>query len=1318
MKGIDIAIVGMAGKFPGSDNINQFWNNILEGNDCITRSEQLVEDGDGYKLINAYGAIKNPYYFDNEFFNVNSHDAIVMEPQERLLLECAYTALEDAGCISDTFEGIIGIVCGTKENEYYLENRYNNREKNKLAIESEKFLNSGTAAAGRISYKLNLKGPSVIVNTTCATSLSAVHIASEMLINNEADIMLAGGANVSINQKNYVCIENMSSEQGVLKAFDRDADGFVPGNGVGIVVLKRLKDAVKDKDHIYAIIKGSALGNDGADKIGFTAPSIYGETYVINKALERAGIKAEDVSYVETHGTATKLGDAIELRALKRVFENKLGNKKVALGSLKSNFGHMNSAAGIAGIIKAALMLDKRIIPPTINVKTPNAEIDKFNGFYFPTYVENFPKGKYIGVSSFGLGGMNAHLIMGAYESNNMQIPDAKEQLFLLSARSKSSLDKNIENFVKYIDLSRENLCDIAYTLNIRRKAYDFRIFLITDKTRNIIFKSRGRRVKNSNSHIIFMCPGTGSGYSHMGEELRERFPVFKKYYDECLEIGEKIRLTKLPSEAEKIFSCTYAMGKTIIQFGIKPDLLIGHSFGEYAAAALAGILTLEDALYLVIHRARIIEKYSVEGKMIVVVGNVKEIQEILKERGEIAGINAENRVLISGKSSEIEAVILDLDRIGVPYITLNTNTPAHSSLMKPVVNQYKAYLKNVTFYEEKIPILPGIFSQNRRQISMKTIDYWCEQLTEPLNFVNAIKMAEENDKNNLFIDLGPGKQLQSLAQKNVKNVANSMSFSLCTSLKTEVKDLLCLLGDLWNIGESVDLNEFFDFSCKVASIPTQTYEKKEFNISNKKMNDESCPLVISDTVLKNIYASQERMAQRLGYPSIRRIQGLEEIFDDLVLAGAAEYFRNSNIKYEHCYTLSELMRELEIQNKYIDFFKFLLGILEKRGYLLLIQKNIKFSDSLQNISGLNEAVEICTKKNPAFQTFFEWYRECVNEYSEVFQGKKQGNEILYPSGSYKRIEEVSANTPNFEENYIYVNVLPEILDILLNKTNKKISVLEVGGGTGIITWPVMEMLKNYNVEYYFTDIGTSFVAEAKKRAELFGFNNMKFEVYNIEKSRQECGLEQKQFDIILNYNVLTATTHIVKSVRNLWDFLKNNGVMLSISTCKTHDIISMIYGYAPGWWNYKQDPIRYDKSIFPSVKEFIRILRIAGIEKTYPICMDSNESEAALFISIKELEKINYTNKKDKKQNKKRDEIDCNYEVKQAIEKIISDTIGAQNLDATEDLYSIGIDSLAMLIIKSKLSAHFQLAISIKDLYACGNIIGIVHMIERMIQE
>lgn len=477
MKNNDIAVIGMAGRFPGAYDINEFWGNLLSGKDTVSRNGEPVQKN-GYSEIGAFGKIDDVYKFDAAFFDMNEKEAAETDPQERLLLELSYLALENAGVVVNDEYNRVGIVCGAKENEYALKRYY---ETNIDGIEKETAkMYLGASLATRAAYKLNLQGPGMQIKATCATGLAAAHIAGNMLINREADIMLAGSVNLTLENDYYMYMEGgITSKDSFGRAFSSEATGCVPGDGGGIVVLKRYEDAINDKDNIIAVISGSALLNDGKIKMGFSAPSREAEQRTVLSALKAAGITADNVDYVETHGTATKLGDMVEIAALKSVFQ---GNDHLTIGAVKNNIGHLNYAAGIAGLIKTALVVKNRKIPPVVNVVNVNPTVTEC-GFSLNREVSVFENTEKIftaGVSSFGIGGNNVHVVLHEPDYDLRKTENTENiALFLFSAKTEESL-KGFESCMeKWIFENPELWTEAEYTLYAGRKKYNHRSFWI-----------------------------------------------------------------------------------------------------------------------------------------------------------------------------------------------------------------------------------------------------------------------------------------------------------------------------------------------------------------------------------------------------------------------------------------------------------------------------------------------------------------------------------------------------------------------------------------------------------------------------------------------------------------------------------------------------------------------------------------------------------------------------------------------------------------------------------------------------------------------
>lgn len=634
----DIAIIAIALRFPGAVNAEEFWYNLENGIESITffTDDELLASGVSPEMlkdpnyVKADGILENIEYFDGPFFGYSPSECERIDPQHRVYLECAWEALERAGYNPESYEGRIGVFSGANMSTYLINNVYSNNEAISVMGNFQIRIpyvmgNDKDFLSTRVSYKLNLKGPSMGIQTACSSALSAVHMAYKSLLYNDCDMALAGGVTIKVPQKlGYLYHEGgVPSRDGHCRPFDISSSGTVPGNGSGVIVLKRLSDALEAGDNIYAVIKGSALNNDGAAKVGFTAPSVEGQSRVIIDALTMSGVNAESISYVETHGTGTELGDPIEIEALNQAF-NVFTKRKgyCGIGSVKSNIGHLDTAAGIAGIIKTALSLKYKKIPPSINFHEPNLKIDFNNS---PFYVNeklvewNSENGKqYAGVSSFGIGGTNVHMVLeGPPETDNTSNRERPYKMLMLTAMTESTLDKATANLIEHIKANPHlNLSDIAYTMQTGRKrfkhakviickeSYDFDENLNLSDSKNILSGYR----KNNERPVIFVFPDQGSQPVKIDMELYRNENVFRNHIDLCCEILKPVTgidfrfdiFNETLYSQQLLFAIEYSMAMTLIKFGIIPKTTIGYGIGEYTAACVSGTLSLKDALLLV----------------------------------------------------------------------------------------------------------------------------------------------------------------------------------------------------------------------------------------------------------------------------------------------------------------------------------------------------------------------------------------------------------------------------------------------------------------------------------------------------------------------------------------------------------------------------------------------------------------------------------------------------------------------------------------------------------------------------------------------
>ncbi|HMA63903.1 MAG TPA: type I polyketide synthase, partial [Chitinispirillaceae bacterium] len=638
-----IAIIGMACRFPMAKNVQEFWDNLVQGRDCIgtvslddARKAGVPEDVlNNPRYIRRGGRISNPEMFDAQFFGFSPKDAAIIDPQQRLFLQCGWEAIESAGYDVSVIKFPVAVFGGSNLNFYLLNNVINNPGVLKNYFELQTLFSSDKDyLATRLSYKFNLTGPSMTVQTACSTSLVATHLACQSLLTYQCDMALAGGVSLQIPWWNGYVIgdADIRSPDGVCRPFDAKANGTLFGEGCGIVVLKRLQDALQDNDHIYAVIRGSAINNDGSLKAGYTAPGVDGQTDVITSALDIASVNASDVTYVETHGTGTPLGDPVEITALTKAYRHYTNaNGFCGIGSVKASIGHLDAAAGIAGLIKTVLALYHKKLPQTVNFSQPNPllELEK-TPFYVVSALKEWivPENsrRIAGVSSLGVGGTNAHIIVEEPPRVQAQPSKAKYFMFSVSARSQGSLKKIAKVFTSYLPATADAVMDIAYTLQYGRQNFPYRQFVVADSAQNAIEQFTRISEKdsfpkvslNESERIVFMFSGQGSQYVNMSKDLYNDVPVFKTTFDYCCEQFKKhtnkdlrdilftdnesnsVLLQQTDITQPALFTIEYSLVKYWETLGIKPAAMIGHSIGEYIAACISGVFSLDDTIAII----------------------------------------------------------------------------------------------------------------------------------------------------------------------------------------------------------------------------------------------------------------------------------------------------------------------------------------------------------------------------------------------------------------------------------------------------------------------------------------------------------------------------------------------------------------------------------------------------------------------------------------------------------------------------------------------------------------------------------------------
>ncbi|HEV2855694.1 MAG TPA: SDR family NAD(P)-dependent oxidoreductase [Thermoanaerobaculia bacterium] len=890
----DIAILSMAGRFPGARDIDQFWENLRAGRETISffTDEELIAAGTDPELlrdpnyVRARPVLDDVERFDAAFFGYTPRDAELMDPQHRVFLECAWEALEQAGYDSERFGGRVGVYAGGSISAY-MANIYSNPE----LVESVGTFpiligNEKDAITTKVSYKMNLRGPSLAVQTFCSTSLVAVHLACQALANGECEMALAGGISIILPQvSGYLFQEGgIGSRDGHIRAFDAGASGIVFGNGVGIVMLKRLSEALADGDPILAVIKGTAINNDGSVKAGYTATSVAGQSDVVSDVLEMTGIDPETIGYMEAHGTGTPLGDPIEMAALTRAFRSYTGRRKFCpIGSVKTNVGHLDRAAGVSGLIKTVLALQHKEIPPSLYFETPNPNIDFEDcPFFVNTELREWPsdgRPRRAGVNSLGLGGTNAHALLEEAPEIEPSSPSRPWQLVVLSAQTETALESATDRLAaRFEDDSELNFADASYTLQVGRKGMTHRRIVVASSAADAAAALASRDPRRLLSAtwepkvrpVVFLFPGLGGQYPGMARGLYESEPVFRAEVDRCAEIlqpllGLDIREVIYPPQATPeaaggldlrrmlsrgntqdeatkrlnetwltqpaVFVIEMALAKLWMEWGIRPQAVLGYSVGEYAAACVAGILSLEDALELVAKRARMIEDLPA-GSMLAVPLSEEEVLPLLGDDLSLAGVNGPEQSVVAGTPEAVARFAASLEEKGIVCRQLQTSHAFHSRMMDPLFEPVTELARGLSLQAPRIPILSNVTGTWLTAGEAADPAYWARHMCGTVRFSTAAR-ALLADPNQVFLELGPGQTLGSLLLQQAESEQQPLVVSALRHSYESHPDqafLLQALGRLWLAGVEPDWSGFYAGERRLrVRLPPYPFERQKF---------------------------------------------------------------------------------------------------------------------------------------------------------------------------------------------------------------------------------------------------------------------------------------------------------------------------------------------------------------------------------------------------------------------------------------------------------------------------------------------------------
>ncbi|BFV59628.1 type I polyketide synthase [Kitasatospora sp. CMC57] len=864
--GDGIAIIGMAGRFPGAGDLTEFWANLRDGVESILplSDEQLTAAGVAPEVfgrpdyVKAAPAFHGSELFDAEFFGYTAREAEVMDPQHRLFLETAWAALEDSGYDAARYDGSIGVFGGAGANRY-VQHVYSHQQIVDTVGQTQILVaNEIGFLASRVSYKLDLKGPAISLRAACSTALVATHTACRSLLAGECDLALAGGVHVDPNPGTGYLHQDGSfvSPDGHVRPFDAEARGTVFGSGVGLVVLKRLEDALADGDTIHAVIKGSAVNNDGGVKVGFTAPSVTGQAAVISAALRSAGLTPADIDYVEAHGTGTSLGDPIEVQALSRAFGD---SGSCSIGSIKGNVGHLDAAAGIAGLLKTTLALKHELIPASLNHTRSNPDIDFTNGpFRVQAHPSAWPRTeervRRAGISAFGFGGTNAHLILEEAPPTPPTEPGTRPtETLLLSARTPEALEQATDRLATHLRRERPNLADAAHTLATGRRYFPHRRTVTAAdldtaatalETRDPAHVTTSHTTRET-TPMVFLFSGQGSQHNGMAHDLYEHEDIFRTSVDECAELlkaeldgedirhiifGQDPRLNQTQWAQPALFTIEHALVKLWHSWGITPTAMLGHSLGEWTAACTAGVFTLPDALHLVALRGKLMQAQA-PGAMLNVMADRTTIETALTPGLSLAAHNGPRDCVISGPHHAIQTFTTLAEQHGWPTQPVTTSHAFHSTLMTPMTEEFRTAVATVPRQTPTTPFISNLTGTWITDQQATDPHYWAHHILATVEYTTGIQTAA-TEPGTTLLEIGPGQTLSSLARRTLTTTHTTTLASLPhkRDQRTPTETIQRTLATLWLTGTTPNWTTYHaNQQRRRIPLPTYPFQHKHY---------------------------------------------------------------------------------------------------------------------------------------------------------------------------------------------------------------------------------------------------------------------------------------------------------------------------------------------------------------------------------------------------------------------------------------------------------------------------------------------------------